>query len=167
MKVIEAFLNRIDKSVIMYERYEAPTLEEACQNPCLDDEGTYDYMAFGKPNDYNYWGRYDSLCKCDYCGKEKRIVKSACSYFYTYDGYDCFDSTLCLACFIKDYFKQIRYKVRQVKPMLNDMADVVKANNAVNKAFKEAKLSDRLNAHKQGVKWMAKRFKAIAIEYFG
>ena len=110
MKVIALLLNALDKRVVKPVPYEPPTLEEACKNPCLDDEGTHDYLAFGKPSDYSYW--VSRVAKCDCCGKYHRVNLSSISYFYTYDGYDSFDDTECFRCFFVGKIRSIKRKIK-------------------------------------------------------
>lgn len=75
---------------------------EYWKDPRLDDEGTYDYLLCGKPDNKQYkcW----SDCKCDHCGKEPRFKRYGEAwevYWYCYDGWDGDSGFVCWKCLLK------------------------------------------------------------------
>jgi hypothetical protein len=84
------------------------------QNPLLgtdDDEGAYDYYAEELPQDKSQWSRYP--CKCDDCGKERRLHRTDYHYFYCWDGWDSMDYTTCWKCHIKNVIRSSVHKIKK------------------------------------------------------
>lgn len=73
------------------------TLEEIANDPRLDDEGTYDYLAEDLPQDSSTWGR-GRYCKCDECGKTRYWTRTDRHYFYCWDGWDSLSYNTCWVC---------------------------------------------------------------------
>lgn len=84
------------------------------QNPILgtdDDEGAYDYYAEKLPQDNSTWSRYP--CKCDDCGKERRLHHTDTHYFYCWDGWDSMSYTTCWKCHLKGVVKSRISKIKK------------------------------------------------------
>lgn len=81
------------------------------QDPRLDDEGTYDYLVEELPQDNSTWSRYP--CKCDDCGKERRLHRTDYHYFYCWDGWDSMDYTTCWKCHLKGVVKSRISKIKK------------------------------------------------------
>ena len=81
------------------------------QDPRLDDEGTYDYLVEELPQDNSRWSWYP--CKCDDCGKERRLHRTDSHYFYCWDGWDGMDYTTCWRCHIKSVIKSKISKIKK------------------------------------------------------
>ena len=80
------------------------------KNPCLDDEGTYDYLVTPLPSDRRNFMHSTCKSRCDYCGKFRSFFYRDYHYFYTIDGYDYLDSTECWKCALKE---KVRYHWRR------------------------------------------------------
>lgn len=89
-------------------RWKLPTL----QGP-ENDYGDYDYLIKELPHDYAKWEFTPYTCRCDSCGKERRLVLYSVDYFYTLDGWDSLDSTECWKCNLRDKIWSIKRKVKQ------------------------------------------------------
>ena len=77
------------------------TLEEIAQDPRLDDEGTYDYLAEDLPQDSSTWHR-GYYCVCDECHKQRYWTRTDRHYFYCWDGWDYMGSNTCWLCALKE-----------------------------------------------------------------
>ena len=84
------------------------------QDPRLgtdDDEGAYDYYAEELPQDKSQWSQYP--CKCDDCGKERKLHRTDYHYFYCWDGWDSMDYTTCWRCHVKSIIKSRISKIKK------------------------------------------------------
>lgn len=84
------------------------------KNPLLgtdEDEGCYDYYAEELPQDNSRWSRYP--CKCDDCGKERRLHRTDSHYFYCWDGWDSMSYTTCWKCHVKSTIKSRMSKTKK------------------------------------------------------
>ena len=79
-------------------------------DPRLDDEGTYDYLVEELPKDSSVWSWYP--CKCDDCGKERKLHRTDSHYFYCIDGWDSMSYTTCWKCHLKSV---IRNRITKIK----------------------------------------------------
>ena len=103
------------------KREEETSNTEWWKNPCLDDEGTYDYLAMPLPSDSINFTHSSCKSRCDCCGKYSSFYYRYYHYFYTIDGYDSLDSTECWRCVTKDkmrrfWRKTFLYKALSKKP---------------------------------------------------
>lgn len=86
-------------------------MDKYWQDPRLDDEGTYDYLAEELPSDSQKWQRYYQ--KCGTCGKYHKLNFVSVHYFYCYDGWDSMDYTECWKCRLKSKIYSIKYKIKK------------------------------------------------------
>ena len=85
--------------------------------PALQDPennyGDQDYLIEELPHAYAKWEFAPYTCRCDSCGKERRLVLYSVDYFYTLDGWDSLDYTECWKCNLRDKIWSIKRKVKQ------------------------------------------------------
>ena len=90
------------------------------QDPRLDDEGTYDYLAEPLPNDYARWDLSMERWKCGECGKYSRLMLNAAHYFYCYDGWDSMDSSICWRCYLKGKIAEVKWKIERQRVVIKN-----------------------------------------------
>ena len=104
--------------VVVDKWWKAPVL----QGP-ENDYGDYDYLIEELPNDYVKWEYSRYTCKCDSCGKERRLLLKSAHYFYTLDGYDYMDYDECWLCRLKSKLWSIKHRI---KKKIEKEIDIVK-----------------------------------------
>ena len=100
---------------------------EYWKDPRLDDEGTYDYYACGKPD--NEAKMCWSTWKCDDCGKEPRFKRYGSmwhAYWYCWDGWDGDSGFVCWKCLLKGKVHSWRLKKRREKEKKQEFKRIVK-----------------------------------------
>ena len=85
-------------------------MDKYWQDPRLDDDGIYDYLAEELPSDSQKWQWYYQKCRT--CGKYHRLNFESVHYFYCYDGWDSIDYTECWKCRLKSKIYNIKYKIK-------------------------------------------------------
>lgn len=98
------------------------------QDPRLDDEGTYDYLAEELPGDTAKWEWYYQ--KCQSCGKYHRLSFEQTHYFYGWDGWDSMTYVECWKC-------KLKYKISSIKLKIKKKIKQHKEYHKVIKHFKE------------------------------
>ena len=92
-------------------RVEETSDKDWWKNPCLDDEGTYDYLVTPLPSDKQELIHDSYKCRCEYCGKRTSLYYRYIHYFYTIDGWDSLDSVECWRCALKEKIRYYRRKL--------------------------------------------------------
>lgn len=90
------------------------------QDPRLDDEGTYDYLAEPLPNDYAKWDLSKERWKCSECGKFSRLLLNSAHYFYCYDGWDCMDYSMCWKCYLRGKIAEVKWKMKRQRMVIKN-----------------------------------------------
>ena len=88
-----------------------------------NDYGDYDYLIEELPDDYVKWELSKCACKCDSCGKERRLLLRSVHHFHTLDGYDYMDYNECWKCRLKGKIWSI--KRRTIKRIKNEI-DIIR-----------------------------------------
>lgn len=109
------------------QRIEENDKHKYWKDPRLDDEGTYDYYAYNKPDNKRYmcW----STCKCDECGKEprfKRYGEAWDVYWYCYDGWDGDSGFMCWQCLLKSKLRGIKSKIKRKIKIRKEYRELIK-----------------------------------------
>lgn len=120
-----------------------------------NDYGEYDYLIEELPEDRAEWSTFP--CKCDTCGKERRLNYVATTHFHTLDGWDSMDYCSCWVCELKS---AIIRKKKSVKANFEDKRWHFFAYNKVGQKISEYACNKYCEAEKNGTltkftKWFA------------
>ena len=88
----------------------ARSWDEILHDPRIDDEGNHDYYAEDLPSDTARWER--GRCRCESCGKYRRLTYRSTHYFYCYDGWDSMSYTECWRCASKAKVRSIKWVIK-------------------------------------------------------
>ena len=106
------------------------------RNPVLqgpdNDYGEYDYLIEEIPQNSIKWelSRYTS--RCDSCGKERRLMLKAVSYFYTLDGYDYMSYDECCVCRLQGKIGIVKHKIKKKIQVIKDAWSMTKHSSTGN-----------------------------------
>ncbi len=93
------------------EQPQERTWDEILHDPRIDDSGNYDYLVTTLPQDEISW--IHSQCKCEECEKYHRLSKRYYHYFYSVDGYDYMDYTICWKCTIIEKLHHLKHLLKK------------------------------------------------------
>lgn len=96
----------------------ARSWDEILHDNRIDDEGNYDYYAEDLPEDSVKWER--GMCRCESCGKYRRLTLCSRHYFYCWDGWDYMGYNECWRCHLKSQIRSIRYRFKHKKAKIRE-----------------------------------------------
>ena len=100
-----------------------------------NDYGDYDYLIEELPRDSVKWERSKHKCRCDSCGKERRLLLKSAHYFYTLDGYDYMSYDECWVCRLQGKIGSIKHKIKKQIQIVKDAWRLTRTSSAGNFSY--------------------------------